>query len=178
MKIIHTIEELRAWRKSVGTIAFVPTMGNLHAGHMALVREARKHANHVVVSIFVNRLQFGPREDFERYPRTLAADCDKLRAAGVDVVFAPDEKEIYLEPQTFVVEPSAFVKRVNQRWPLSDQKNTGGWQRNDAFWDEFNGRTLDAAKWSDHNPTWTGRQPGWFNPANVKLENTLRSKEP
>jgi len=85
---------------------FVPTMGNLHAGHIQLINIAKPRAACTVVSIFVNRLQFGPQEDFERYPRTLAADCEKLRAAGVDVVFAPDEKEIYPEPQTYVVEPS------------------------------------------------------------------------
>jgi pantoate--beta-alanine ligase len=85
---------------------FVPTMGHLHEGHIDLMRIAKPKAACTVVSIFVNRMQFGPKEDFERYPRTFQSDCDKLRSAGVDVVFAPDEKEIYPEPQTFAVEPS------------------------------------------------------------------------
>jgi pantoate--beta-alanine ligase len=85
---------------------FVPTMGNLHDGHIQLIKIAKPRAACTVVSIFVNRLQFGPREDFDRYPRTFEADCERLRNAGVDVVFAPDEKEIYPEPQTFVIEPS------------------------------------------------------------------------
>lgn len=95
MQIIHTIQELRAWRKNAGTVAFVPTMGNLHEGHLALVREAKKRADSVVVSIFVNRLQFGQGEDFDKYPRTLQQDVDKLAAEGIAVVFAPDEKELY-----------------------------------------------------------------------------------
>jgi pantoate--beta-alanine ligase len=81
-------------------------MGNLHDGHIQLINIAKPRAACTVVSIFVNRLQFGPREDFDRYPRTLEADCARLEAAGVDVVFAPDEQEIYPEHQTFVVEPS------------------------------------------------------------------------
>ncbi|SFN60138.1 pantoate--beta-alanine ligase [Formivibrio citricus] len=109
MKIIHTIEELRAWRKTVGKVAFVPTMGNLHEGHMALVREARKHADHVVVSIFVNRLQFGQGEDFDRYPRTLQADAALLEKEGAEVVFAPDEKELYPRVvQQYKVDPPAI----------------------------------------------------------------------
>lgn len=95
MQIIHTIQELRAWRKNAGKVAFVPTMGNLHEGHLALVREAKKRADNVVVSIFVNRLQFGQGEDFDKYPRTLQQDADKLEAEGVTVIFAPDEKELY-----------------------------------------------------------------------------------
>lgn len=95
MQIIHTIQELRAWRKNAGTVAFVPTMGNLHEGHLALVREAKKRADNVVVSIFINRLQFGQGEDFDKYPRTLQQDVDKLAAEGIAVVFAPDEKELY-----------------------------------------------------------------------------------
>lgn len=92
MQIIHTIKELREWRKTAGKVAFVPTMGNLHEGHLALVREAKKRADNVVVSIFVNRLQFGQGEDFDKYPRTLQQDADKLAGEGVAVVFAPDEK--------------------------------------------------------------------------------------
>ena len=95
MHIFHTIAELRQWRKTVANIAFVPTMGNLHDGHLALVERAKQEAEHVVVSIFVNRIQFGQGEDFDQYPRTLAQDADKLRAAGVAAVFAPDEAELY-----------------------------------------------------------------------------------
>ncbi|HEZ5894104.1 TPA: pantoate--beta-alanine ligase [Neisseria meningitidis] len=106
MQIIHTIRELRAWRKNAGKVAFVPTMGNLHEGHLALVREAKKRADSVVVSIFVNRLQFGQGEDFDKYPRTLQQDADKLEAEGVAVVFAPDEKELYPNvEQRYNVEP-------------------------------------------------------------------------
>lgn len=107
MQIIHTVKELREWRKTVGKVAFVPTMGNLHEGHLALVREAKKHADHVVVSIFVNRLQFGQGEDFDRYPRTLQQDAAKLEGEGaVAVIFAPDEKELYPNvEQRFNVEP-------------------------------------------------------------------------
>src|SRR3954463_8480839 len=80
-------------------------MGNLHEGHIRLVNDARPRGACTVVSIFVNRIQFGPREDFDKYPRTLAEDCAKLEAAGCDVVFAPEEQEIYPEPQVFTVEP-------------------------------------------------------------------------
>ena len=106
MDIIHSVAALRERLQGVPNNVFVPTMGNLHDGHIQLIDIAKPRAACTVVSIFVNRLQFGPQEDFNRYPRTLEADCAKLRAAGVDVVFAPDEKEIYPESQTFVVEPS------------------------------------------------------------------------
>ncbi|MGL6047490.1 MAG: 4-phosphopantoate--beta-alanine ligase, partial [Vogesella sp.] len=106
MQIIRSIAQLRAWRKTAGRLAFVPTMGNLHAGHLALVEAARQHADKVVVSIFVNRLQFGQGEDFDAYPRTFEADCAKLEAAGVDVLFFPDERELYPRiKQDFNVEP-------------------------------------------------------------------------
>ena len=108
MDIVHTAAELRARLKPVTAIGFVPTMGSLHAGHIDLMRVARARmglGGTVVVSIFVNRLQFGPKEDFGRYPRTLIEDCVKCRAAGVDVVFAPDETEMYPQPQTYFVEP-------------------------------------------------------------------------
>ena len=95
MKIIHTIQELRDWRREAGSVAFVPTMGNLHEGHLALVREAAKRADQVVVSIFVNRLQFGQGEDFDHYPRTLEQDAAKLAGEGVAVLFAPSEQELY-----------------------------------------------------------------------------------
>lgn len=106
MKIIHTIRELREWRKTAGCVAFVPTMGNLHEGHLALVREAKSRADNVVVSIFVNRLQFGQGEDFDKYPRTLQQDAAKLANEGVAVVFAPDEQELYPRvQQQYNVEP-------------------------------------------------------------------------
>ncbi|CUA85772.1 pantoate--beta-alanine ligase [Gulbenkiania indica] len=106
MQVIRSIAELRAWRRSAGPVAFVPTMGNLHEGHLALVAEARRQATSVVVSIFVNRLQFGQGEDFDAYPRTFDSDCAKLEAAGVDVLFFPDERELYPRVrQDFNVEP-------------------------------------------------------------------------
>ena len=106
MKIIHTIQELRDWRREAGSVAFVPTMGNLHEGHLALVREAAKRADNVVVSIFVNRLQFGQGEDFDRYPRTLEQDAAKLAGEGVAVLFAPSEQELYPRvAQQYNVEP-------------------------------------------------------------------------
>jgi pantoate--beta-alanine ligase len=111
MDIVHTIDELRARLKAETSIALVPTMGSLHAGHIDLTRLARERVGErgcVVVSIFVNRLQFGPQEDFGRYPRTLVEDCEKCRAAGVNVVFAPDEKEMYPEAQTYIVEPAGI----------------------------------------------------------------------
>ena len=106
MDIVNSVTALRERLQREPNNVFVPTMGNLHDGHIDLIRIAKPKAACTVVSIFVNRLQFGPKEDFERYPRTFQSDCDKLRGAGVNVVFAPDEKEIYPEPQTFVVEPS------------------------------------------------------------------------
>jgi len=106
MKIIHTIQELRDWRREAGSVAFVPTMGNLHEGHLALVREAAKRADQVVVSIFANRLQFGQGEDFDRYPRTLEQDAAKLAGEGVAVLFAPSEQELYPNvAQQYNVEP-------------------------------------------------------------------------
>jgi pantoate--beta-alanine ligase len=106
MDIIHSAAELRERLRREPNNVFVPTMGNLHDGHIQLINIAKPRAACTVVSIFVNRLQFGPREDFDRYPRTLEADGARLKAAGVDVVFAPDEREIYPERQTYVVEPS------------------------------------------------------------------------
>ena len=110
MRVIHTLAELRATLAGPASSrpAFVPTMGNLHDGHLSLVRQARTLVGPgvpVVASIFVNRLQFGPNEDFDRYPRTLARDCELLEGAGCDIVFAPDEAELYPQPQTFKVLP-------------------------------------------------------------------------
>jgi pantoate--beta-alanine ligase len=108
MHIHETIASLRTARSKAGPgrrVALVPTMGNLHEGHIALMTQARSHADQVVATIFVNRLQFRPGEDFEKYPRTFAADCEKLAAAGVEHLFAPDEAEMYPQPQTYHVEP-------------------------------------------------------------------------
>ncbi|MBV8666329.1 MAG: pantoate--beta-alanine ligase [Burkholderiaceae bacterium] len=105
MKIISSIEELRDQMRGQLRTAFVPTMGNLHEGHLSLMRLARKHGDPVVASIFVNRLQFGPNEDFDKYPRTFQADVDKLEKEGVYVLFAPTEKDLYPEPQEFRVNP-------------------------------------------------------------------------
>ncbi len=105
MQIHPTIAGLRAALAAAPRVAFVPTMGNLHDGHIALMRQAREHADVVVASIFVNRLQFGPNEDFDKYPRTFENDCARLREAGVDHLFAPDEKEMYPTPQRYHVEP-------------------------------------------------------------------------
>ncbi len=88
-------EAVRSWRAGGARVAFVPTMGNLHDGHMALVQAALERAERVVVSIFVNPLQFGPNEDLDRYPRTLEADMQRLRSAGVDLLFVPQEASLY-----------------------------------------------------------------------------------
>lgn len=112
MDVVSRIRDLRIRLAGEEAVAFVPTMGNLHEGHVALMREARDHGSCVVASIFVNRLQFAPREDFDKYPRTFQADCERLRAAGVDVVFAPTEQELYPEPQGFAVEPSDLAKTL------------------------------------------------------------------
>lgn len=105
MRVIHTIGELRQHLAVFHAPAFVPTMGNLHEGHLSLVRQAKPLGDVTVASIFVNRLQFLPHEDFDTYPRTLEADCAKLQAAGCDVVFAPSEQDLYPEPQGFKVHP-------------------------------------------------------------------------
>jgi pantoate--beta-alanine ligase len=105
VKIVHTIAELRAQLRGQLRTSFVPTMGNLHDGHLSLMRIAAKHGDPVVASVFVNRLQFTPNEDFDRYPRTLEDDARKLEAEGVYVLFAPDEREIYPVPQEFRISP-------------------------------------------------------------------------
>ncbi|WP_422649221.1 pantoate--beta-alanine ligase [Cupriavidus sp. H18C1] len=105
MKVISSIHELRDQLRGQNRIAFVPTMGNLHEGHLSLMRLARQHGDPVVASIFVNRLQFGPNEDFDKYPRTLQDDIEKLQKEGVYVLFAPTERDMYPEPQEYRVDP-------------------------------------------------------------------------
>ena len=105
IRVVHHIAELRAALAAQTTVGFVPTMGNLHQGHLDLVKIARPRSSVVVSSIFVNRLQFGPNEDFDRYPRTMEADVRALESAGCDLVFAPDERELYPVPQGYKVHP-------------------------------------------------------------------------
>jgi pantoate--beta-alanine ligase len=106
MKVVHSIEALRDQLRGQNRIAFVPTMGNLHAAHLALMKMAHQYGDPVVASIFVNRLQFGPSEDFDKYPRTLQEDIDKLQQQNhVYVLFAPNESEMYPEPQNYRVSP-------------------------------------------------------------------------
>lgn len=112
MIITHTIADLRAALAQRGRPAFVPTMGNLHAGHIALVEQARPLGDVTVASIFVNRLQFLPHEDFDSYPRTWESDCAQLAAAGCDVLFAPREADLYPTPQTFKVQPDAALADI------------------------------------------------------------------
>ena len=111
MQLIHSVAELRARLANETAIAFVPTMGNLHEGHIELVRIGRQRGTCVVVSIFVNPLQFGPNEDFDKYPRTLDADCAKLQGMA-DVVFAPSVGEMYPEKQTIYVEPPPIANEL------------------------------------------------------------------
>ncbi len=108
MVVLRTVAELRTHLAARQPVVFVPTMGSLHEGHLSLVRLARARGGCVVASIFVNRLQFGPADDFDTYPRTFESDCAGLAEAGVDVVFAPDEREVYPEPQEFRVTPPAI----------------------------------------------------------------------
>lgn len=112
MQFIGDVSALRAWRKQAGKLALVPTMGNLHAGHLSLVELARQRGDAVVVSIFVNRLQFEPGGDFDRYPRTIERDCDLLRNAGAHAVFAPDERELYPVPAQVFVEPPPSAEQL------------------------------------------------------------------
>jgi pantoate--beta-alanine ligase len=112
MKLVHTLTDLRDHLSAFRHPAVVPTMGNLHAGHLALVRQAKPLGDITVSTIFVNRLQFAPHEDFDSYPRTLEADCEQLKAAGCDLVFAPLEAEMYPQPQTFKVHPPADLADI------------------------------------------------------------------
>lgn len=105
MRVVHTIADLRHALAGAKPPAFVPTMGHLHEGHLGLVKQARELGGPVAVSIFVNRLQFAPHEDFARYPRTLESDCEQLKAVGCNLVFAPEEAELYPQPQTYKLAP-------------------------------------------------------------------------
>jgi pantoate--beta-alanine ligase len=111
MQLINSISELREFLGVQASIVFVPTMGNLHEGHLDLVRQARNHGERVVVSIFVNPLQFGPAEDFDKYPRTLAEDCNKLHGLA-DVVFAPSVNEMYPLQQSIFIEPPPIANEL------------------------------------------------------------------
>ena len=110
MQLIHTIAALRPALEQKSAVVLVPTMGNLHAGHLSLLRLARERAGTVVASIFVNRLQFSPQEDFAEYPRTLERDCQLLADHGCDIVFAPTEEEIYPEDQGYRIHPQPELK--------------------------------------------------------------------
>jgi pantoate--beta-alanine ligase len=112
MQVVHTVAELRQQLAAESSISFVPTMGNLHAGHIHLVELARQHGQCVVVSIFVNPLQFGANEDLASYPRTFAEDCAKLEAIGADIVFAPAEHEMYPVAQTVLVQPPPIADEL------------------------------------------------------------------
>jgi len=112
MRVIHTIAELRQALAGTTRSALVPTMGNLHAGHLSLIERAKEAGGPVVASIFVNRLQFAPHEDFDTYPRTLGRDCEMLRSAGCNLVFAPTEAELYPEPQAYTVQPTAALADI------------------------------------------------------------------
>jgi pantoate--beta-alanine ligase len=109
VQVIHSVADLRTALTSERAINFVPTMGNLHEGHLSLVRIARQRQGLVVASIFVNPLQFAPHEDFGKYPRTFDSDCSLLANGGCDIVFAPSPLEMYPEPQQFKVHPPAAI---------------------------------------------------------------------
>jgi pantoate--beta-alanine ligase len=112
MQIVRTAAELSGLRAQARNVAFVPTMGNLHRGHLSLMEIARQHGDAVVASIFVNRLQFGPNEDFDRYPRTIEADCAELERIGVDILFAPLDQEMYPTPQVYRVQPPPLADEL------------------------------------------------------------------
>jgi pantoate--beta-alanine ligase len=116
MEVIKTTKDLRERLKRESRVACVPTMGNIHDGHLSLVRIAREHAPVTVTTIFVNRLQFGQGDDFEKYPRTLEEDCAKLEAGGNTIVFAPDEKQMYPEPQVFYIDLPKVASKLEGRF--------------------------------------------------------------
>jgi pantoate--beta-alanine ligase len=112
MHVVSTVAELRQRLDKQKSVAFVPTMGNLHAGHLHLVELAKQQAKCVVVSIFVNPLQFGANEDLANYPRTLEEDCEKLKLAGADIVFTPTEEEMYPTEQTILIDPPSIANEL------------------------------------------------------------------
>lgn len=112
MQVISTVAELRSVLSSERRVVLVPTMGNLHAGHLSLVEIARKHGDRVVTSIFVNPLQFAPHEDYAKYPRTFERDCELLADMGCDLVFAPSVAAMYPEPQGYMVQPPADIAEI------------------------------------------------------------------
>ena len=112
MRTVHRVAELRSALESFHGVALVPTMGNLHAGHLALVKQAQATGLPVAVSIFVNPLQFSPTDDFDAYPRTLPADCALLTAAGCDLVFAPSVADIYATAQTYSIAPDPALAGI------------------------------------------------------------------
>jgi pantoate--beta-alanine ligase len=116
MEVITTIKELRRRLEREQQVSCVPTMGNIHDGHLRLVRIAHQHAPCVVTTVFVNRLQFGQSEDFDKYPRTFEQDCERLAANDVHVVFHPDEAEMYPQPQVFAVDPPAIANKLEGRF--------------------------------------------------------------
>jgi pantoate--beta-alanine ligase len=116
MEIITRAAQLGSRLAAAGTIAFVPTMGNLHEGHLQLMRLARQHGDLVIASIFVNRLQFGPNEDFDRYPRTFESDCAALEREGTDILFAPEEVEMYPVAQTYRVTPPRIADELEGKF--------------------------------------------------------------
>jgi pantoate--beta-alanine ligase len=116
MELIHSVAALRERLRNEKSVGCVPTMGNIHEGHLSLVRIARENAALTVTTIFVNRLQFGANEDFDKYPRTLQEDCEKLAGAGNHIVFAPDEREMYPEVQVFHVEPPPIAGKLEGRF--------------------------------------------------------------
>jgi pantoate--beta-alanine ligase len=116
MEVIRTLAALRGRLKSEPLVACVPTMGNIHDGHLSLVRIARSHAPVTVTTIFVNRLQFGQGEDFEKYPRTFEDDCAKLESEGNTIVWAPEEKEMYPSPQMFYVDLPKVANKLEGRF--------------------------------------------------------------
>jgi len=122
LDLVHTVAELRKRLAPERSVVLVPTMGNLHAGHIALVEIARAHGRCVAASIFVNRLQFQPGGDFDRYPRTLDNDCKMLERAGCHVVFAPDEPQMYPAPQEMAVTPPKVAE------PLEGEYRPGHFQ--------------------------------------------------
>jgi pantoate--beta-alanine ligase len=116
MDVIRNVEELRRRLQREARVACVPTMGNIHDGHLGLVRLARQHATCVVTTVFVNRLQFGQSDDFDKYPRTFKEDCEKLAADGVQVLFHPDEAQIYPQAQVLMVDPPPIANKLEGRF--------------------------------------------------------------